>query len=96
MYENWVIFRFGCELSNIDDVDLIFRGQRYPDAILVRVRNGEIKEALNVEFEERSSDFKIHKHDPEKCDLIVCAEDGWEERWPSQKCPLPVNIVRHT
>jgi len=50
-YEKWVIFRFGHELGDLDDIDLIFPSQ-YPDAILVKVRNGEVVEALNVEFEE--------------------------------------------
>ena len=93
-YENWVIFRFGCELGDADDIDLVFRG-KYPDAILVK-RTEEELEALNVEFEEYSSNFKEHGHDPEKCDLIVCAYDDWEEKFPNEKCPLPVHVVRET
>jgi len=89
-YENWVIFRFGCDLEDADDLDLIFRG-RYPDAILIKVREGEIVEALNVEFEENSSNFK--GHNPEKCDLIVCARDDWNEKFPNEKCSLPVYVV---
>ena len=95
-YENWVIFRFGCELSDLDDIDLIFRGpNEYPDAILVKVdaRTGKISKALDVEFEENSSSFKEHGHDPEKCDLIVCARDDWKEKFPNEKCPLPVHVV---
>jgi len=90
-YENWVIFRFGCELGDRDGVDLVFRG-KYPDAILVKM-TGEKLEALNIEFEERSSDFKRHGHDPEKCDLIVCAYDDWKEKYPNDRCPLPVYVV---
>ena len=88
-YENWVIFSFGYELGKrkTDYIDLVFRG-KYPDAILVNERT---KEALNIEFEERSSNFK--GHDPEKCDLIVCAYHDWEEKFPDEKCPLSVYVV---
>lgn len=93
-YENWVIFRFGCELGekNIDDVDLIFRGQEYPDAILLIFdEKGNVLKGLYVEFEENSSSFK--GHDPEKCDLIVCARHDWNNKFPNEKCPLPVYVI---
>jgi len=90
-YEKWVIFRFGCELGHRNDIDIVFRG-KFPDAILVK-GTGEELEALNVEFEEYSSNFKEHGHDPEKCDLIVCVYDDWREKFPNEKCPLPVCIV---
>lgn len=86
-YENWVIFKFGYELGDVDDIDIIFRN-RYPDAILVKVRDGEVVNGLYVEFEEYSSNFK--GHDPKKCDLIVCAYHDWDEEFPNEKCPLPV------
>ncbi|MFX1513019.1 MAG: hypothetical protein ACFFCQ_10565 [Promethearchaeota archaeon] len=93
-YENWVIFRFGSELASIDDVDLIFRAPTdYPDAILVKVKNGEILQALNAEFEENSSNFKDHAHDPLKCDLIVCARDDWKKRFPNEECKVPIYVV---
>lgn len=95
LYENWVIFRFGCELGNVEDVDLVFR-RKYPDALLVRMKDGEIDQALNIEFEENSSHFRDHKHDPTKCDLIVCASHDWKERFPSEACPLPVYVVSGT
>jgi hypothetical protein len=88
-YEDWVIFRFGYELGDLDDVDLIFR-DKYPDATLV---NAKSEEALNVEFEEYSSYFKDHGHDPKKCDLIVCAHHDWKDRFPHERCPLPVYVI---
>ena len=88
-YENWVIFRFGMELTDVDDIDLIFRG-KYPDAILI---NAKTEEVLNIEFEECSSNFRDHRHDPKKCDLIACAHHDWEKRFPNEKCPLPVYVV---
>jgi len=41
-----------------------------------------------------SSDFKKHGHDLEMCDLIVCAQDDWKERFPNEKCPLRVHVVQ--
>jgi len=91
-YENWVIFRFGCELGDRGDIDLIFRApNEYPDAQLIKVRNGEILWELDVEFEKYSSNFK--GHDPEGCDLIVCAHHDWKEKFPTEKCPLPVYVI---
>jgi hypothetical protein len=87
-YENWVIFKFAQELANVDDVDIVFRGNEYPDAILIKRIGDEDFETLNVEFEEYSSEFK--GHDPEKCDLIICCYHDWKEKYPNEKCPLPV------
>lgn len=90
-YENWVIFEFGYKLatSELSGIDLVFRG-RGPDAILI---NEKTEETLNIEFEEFSSNFKKHAHDPEKFDLIVCRIHDWEEMFPDEKCPLPVYTV---
>lgn len=65
--------------------DLIFRGE-YPDAILI---NENTKETVNVEFEEFSSLFHEHGHDPKKCDLIVCVVDDWDEERLG-KCPVDI------
>lgn len=89
VYEVWTIFIFGFQLGTIAEglrrelglppeklpFDLVFR-VGYPDAILI---NENTKETLNIEFEEVSSLFHYHKHDPEKCHLIVCFLDDWDE-----------------
>ena len=86
-YENYAIFALGDKLA-VTSVDLAFRSpQTYPDAILV---NLETEQTLNVEFEEYSSDFKVHGHDHSKCDLIVCWIHDWNKRWTTEKCPLAV------
>jgi deoxyadenosine/deoxycytidine kinase len=88
-YEQWTIYAFGflmgvtaARLEKELKVplekfpfDLVFRSE-YPDAILV---NENTKETLNVEFEEFSSLFHEHGHNPKKCDLIICVEDDWNE-----------------
>jgi hypothetical protein len=84
-YENNVVFYFGLQIGKRypkGNTHLIFRAPtEYPDATLVNEDTGEV---IEVEFEKRSSDFKTSKHDPSKCDLIVCATHDWKE------CPLPV------
>lgn len=94
-YENYVIYRFGGDAETArrdiydtkgERIDLVFR-DGYPDAILYNV---DTEEALKIEFEEYSSSFKAHGHDPEKCDLIVCFNHDWKEVYPNEKCPLPV------
>lgn len=86
-YENYAIFNLGEKLA-ATFIDLAFRSpQTYPDAILV---NLETEETMNVEFEEFSSDFKAHRHDPAKCDLIICWMHDWNKRWTNEKCPLAV------
>lgn len=94
-YEDDVKFLFGLHIGRfsafaqaqgldfgLEGIHLIFRSpQQYPDALLY---NDKKKEVLNVEFERRSSDFKAHKHDPTKCDLIVCMIHDWDG------CSIPV------
>lgn len=96
-YEDDVKFLFGLHVGmfiasakaygldfGFEDIHLIFRSpNEYPDAILY---NEKKKEALNVEFEWISSEFKRH-HPPElwdRVDLIVCMVHDWKE------CPIPV------
>ena len=58
----------------------------YPDCIALRkVPGGRgAWERVRVEFELRSSHFRLHKHDPAYCDVIICWEHNWEA------CPLEV------
>lgn len=53
----------------------------FPDATLYDIETGNL---LRIEFEYKSKNFRKHKHDPNKCDLIIC----WEHNWNS--CPLSV------
>lgn len=88
-YENYAIFGLGDQLGKAGGIELVFRSpNEYPDAILVDL---EKETALNVEFEEFSADFK--GHDPARCDMIVCWIHNWKERYPNEKCPLPVYEV---
>jgi hypothetical protein len=63
----------------------------YPDCEGKRCFNkGKNKwwERVNIEFEYKSSHFEEHKHDPTKCDVIVCWEDDWKG------CPIQVVELR--
>lgn len=53
-------------------------GKRYVDQKRQRL------EPVLIEFEYQSSNFRLHGHNPEGCDLIVCWIHDWED------CPLEV------
>jgi hypothetical protein len=42
---------------------------------------------MRIEFEYESLGFRDHKHDPEKCDLIVC----WRHNWKA--CPANLQVL---
>lgn len=80
--ENGVIFLF----SKIHDrlgIKIETIQATYPDA---KGRRETTKgwESISIEFEFKSSQFKIHKHNPKQCDIIVCWEHDWED------CPIEV------
>jgi hypothetical protein len=57
---------------------------QFPDCLAHRfVGDGE--RPCRIEFEFRSSNFKIHGHDPEGCEIIVC----WHHDWPD----APVEVI---
>ncbi|MGE5323347.1 MAG: homing endonuclease associated repeat-containing protein [Actinomycetota bacterium] len=42
---------------------------------------------VNIEFEFESRKFRDHRHDPDKCDIIVC----WRHNWKA--CPERIQVV---
>jgi hypothetical protein len=42
-------------------------------------QKGQRWERVLIEFEYQSSNFRLHKHDPDGCDLIVCWIHDWED-----------------
>lgn len=80
--EQGVVFLF----SKVhDDLGIKIEGiqQAYPDARGRRF-NGKGWVEERIEFEHKASDFKTHGHDIERCDIIVC----WINDW--QNCPIEV------
>lgn len=82
MNENGVIFLFG---KVADDLNMYIEEIKpgYPDCIGRRY-NGKGWEKVAIEFEYKSSNFKLHKHDPKDCDVIICWENDWKD------CPLEI------
>ncbi len=59
---------------------------QFPDCIAYR-RHGDTEKLVRIEFEYRSSNFKAHRHDPKKCDCIVC----WHHDWAG--CPKSLEVI---
>jgi len=82
MNENGVVFLFGKVAEDLNMyIEEIKPG--FPDCIARRF-NGKGWEQVRVEFEYNSSSFKVHKHDPKGCDIIICWEHDWND------CPIEV------
>lgn len=58
----------------------------FPDAIGVKMdgNTGLRYKRVRIEFEFLSSNFKLHKHPIDQCDMIICWIDDWED------CPIEV------
>lgn len=84
--ENGVIYLFGKVTEDLHMyIEEIKPG--FPDCIARRF-TGKGWERIRVEFELKSSHFKVHDHDPEECDVVVCWEHDWKE------CPIEVIELR--
>jgi hypothetical protein len=79
-----VVFLFGMlakELGFI--VEAI--GAPFPDCQAKRLdQDGQFYKNVMIEFEYYSSAFRKHRHDPARCDLIVCWKHDWKD------CPIEV------
>jgi hypothetical protein len=59
----------------------------FPDCNAVERATGK---KIRIEFEYKSRNFREHKHDPKKCDCIVC----WIHDWPDAPANLRVIELR--
>ena len=84
--EKAVIFLFGriFRFLNFDDVTVGHEKAGDLDAWAWNER--EMRDTI-IEFEATSRNFDIHKHDPKKCNLIVC----WEHNW--KQCPSNIEVL---
>jgi len=81
--EQGVVLLFGMVARELGFlVDAV--GAGFPDCRAKRRIKGEYYVEVDIEFEFKSSNFREHGHDPEKCGLIVCWEHDWRD------CPLDV------
>jgi hypothetical protein len=80
--ENGVVFLFG---RVADDLHMYIEEIKpgFPDCVARRF-TGKGWERTLIEFEYLSSNFKLHGHNTEACDIIVC----WEHDW--KNCPIEV------
>lgn len=78
-----VVFLFSKHHSKLGFPFILRIGNKFPDATVLD-ENGEMK---YVELEYRSSNFKLHDHDPKKCDYIVCWEHNWDD-YPSESIQI--------
>mgnify|MGYP001614700536 CR=1 FL=1 len=63
------------------DLGFMIEGIRssFPDALLRRRNNKGTWNSCRAEFEYKSSNFKVHKHNPSQCDIVICWEHDWAD-----------------
>lgn len=60
----------------------------FPDCEARRKTSANEWRTVRIEFEYESRNFRVHRHNPKGCDLIVC----WSHNWP--ECPVEVLALR--
>lgn len=100
--EQGVVCLFGAVVHLLEIPLVLERVQTpFPDCTARRTDTGE---EVRIEFELYSRHFKDHRHDVERCDLLVCWQDDWG-KWPQgfvlelrdvvqEKCPWIIQEVR--
>ncbi len=72
-----VVFLFGMVAKDLGFIiEAVTSG--YPDCTAKRKTKQNYYEPVNIEFEYKASNFRIHRHNPDLCDILVC----WENDWP--------------
>ena len=61
----------------------------FPDCI-ARQKTQDGEKPIRIEFEFKSKNFKLHRHNSKKCDWIVC----WEHNWPDAPEHLKIIELR--
>jgi len=74
-----IIFLFALYFKSLGFTKIKKIQQKFPDCIAYRDIGSGIKETI-IEFEFNSLNFYRHRHNPEKCDCIVCWEDNWLDK----------------
>ncbi len=84
-----VVFLFGMVCRELGFV-IEALGQGFPDCEGKHLCDTKKQrwERVQIEFEYKASNFRVHEHSPEQCDVIVC----WENDWPD--CPVEVVELR--
>lgn len=78
-----VVFLFGILAYELGfEVESVQSG--FPDCLAKRKIKNDNWQNVRIEFEFTASNFLLHKHNQNECDLIVCWENDWKN------CPLEV------
>jgi hypothetical protein len=85
--ESMVIFCFGIIYKHINLYGLVIKDEKNKHGDAVAFLDPNAEKQIAIEFELRSKNFITHKHDPNKCDLIICWKDNWKE------CPEHIDVL---
>jgi hypothetical protein len=85
--EQGVILLFAALCHDLDFMIEAIRSS-FPDALLRRKNIKGSWNSCKAEFEFKSSNFRLHKHNPDQCDLVIC----WDHDWPD--CPVEVLCLK--
>lgn len=84
--ETGVVFLFGMLAGELGFQIEAVRGE-YPDIEAKRQIQPGKWQRVWIEVEYESRNFALHRHDPAKCDIIVC----WKHNWA--KCPKHIEVI---
>lgn len=84
--EQGVVFLFGLLAVQLG-FEVESMQSSFPDCEATRKLATGAWQTLRVEFEYESRNFRTHRHNPEKCDLIVC----WVHNWSD--CPKNIEVI---
>lgn len=83
--EMGVIVLFSLLLNELN-MKIVNIQAEFPDCLVQQNKNGK-EQMIRIEFEYLSNNFRLHKHNPNECDMIVC----WEDNIPIwYKCPIEI------
>ena len=84
--ENGVLLLFGVMAERLGFlIETVQTG--FPDCEAKRLVGPDLWERVRIEFEYESRNFRLHRHDPKGCDIIVC----WSHNWPD--CPKELEVI---
>ena len=81
-----VVYLFGV-LHDTFDFKIESIQASFPDCIARRKIGKNRWEEVKIEFEYESKSFKVHGHDPNEADVIVC----WKHNWSD--CPSHIEVI---
>jgi len=84
--EGMVIFSFGIIYKHLNLHGIDIRDERKGELDAIAFLDPKAKKQVTIEFELHSKDFVTHKHEPTKCDLLVCWKHNWKE------CPSNIDV----